>query len=115
MLENKWKNKALCKGARISDYFPIRISKENIDVLVDIYAICEKCPVNADCLQSAILNEEIGIWGRTTLSQRQQFISTVLDNEISNVTLQKCKDFIFFLTKNNIKPNERAYKSEIID
>lgn len=115
MLENEWKTQALCKGSKTSEYFPVRISNVNIDKVIEIFKLCEECPVNAECLESSIINEEIGIWGRTTLYQRQQFISNVLNQKISNVTLQKCKDFISFLTENDIKPTEHAYKSEIID
>lgn len=115
MIQDEWKDQALCKGSRTSDYFPVRITRENIDTLTEIFELCEKCKVNAECLESAIVNEELGVWGRTTLRQRKQFIKNILDKKISNLTLEKCKDFISFLTKNNIKPSERAYKLEITD
>jgi len=34
--------------------------------------ICATCPIVVQCLQYAILNQEDGIWGGTTPSERKQ-------------------------------------------
>jgi WhiB family redox-sensing transcriptional regulator len=36
-------------------------------------AICASCPIAVQCLQFAIANEELGIWGGTTAEERKRF------------------------------------------
>ena len=49
-------------GRNISKYINIAAAKK----------ICDSCPLKAPCLEYAIRNVEIGIWGGTTEEQRKQ-------------------------------------------
>jgi len=113
MLEDdQWKDQASCKGLNLNDFFPVRISKENSDKVIEIIYLCESCPVNAECLYDAVWNDSVGIWGRTTYRQRKRFVTKVLQGKRSNITLKKCKDFITYLSENNILPSKKAYKAD---
>ena len=51
-------------------FFP---EKGDIDGAVKAIAICEKCPVRADCLKESLENNErIGIWGGTSGRTRRR-------------------------------------------
>jgi WhiB family redox-sensing transcriptional regulator len=66
LLDNQgWKADALCKEYPLLSWFP-RTGEPNDKQK----AVCQRCLVRADCLQSALDNYEIhGIWGGT--SQRE--------------------------------------------
>lgn len=36
--------------------------------------ICSVCPVNNVCLQHALQNKEVGVWGGTTTNQRAKML-----------------------------------------
>jgi len=113
MLENdEWKNEAACKGLPLSDFFPVRISKDNSAKVKELILLCESCPVNAECLYDAVWNDSVGIWGRTTYRQRRSFVTKVLKGKRSNITLLKCKNLIQHLTDNKIMPTQKAYKAD---
>jgi len=62
-----WMEKALCKGQDQTYWFPKTATPKGGNVsrrkIREAIATCEKCPVRAICLQSAIENNEEGIWG----------------------------------------------------
>ena len=114
MLEDdKWKQKASCKGSDLNDFFPVRIGKNNSEKVYSIMNLCEKCKVNAECLYDAIWNDSVGIWGRTTYRQRLTFFRKHLNSKRSNLTLDKCRQFISHLSSNNILPNRKSVNSDI--
>lgn len=59
-------------------FFPqegLDFAGRNISKYVDIAAakkICNSCPLKLPCLEYALMNVEIGIWGGTTEEQRKQ-------------------------------------------
>lgn len=62
-----WRELAACRGMDTRIFFPeqgedIRIPK----------AVCESCPVSAECLAEAEENHELGVWGGTTRRGRGQ-------------------------------------------
>lgn len=63
----EWMTKALCAGADVNVWFPANV--KDIEAAKEI---CAKCPVIADCLDTAI-NDRIGygIWGGKTADERK--------------------------------------------
>lgn len=37
-------------------------------------AVCAVCPVKIHCLEHAIANDEVGIWGGMTTNERRKFV-----------------------------------------
>ena len=61
-----WKAEAACVGRTDKDWYADF-------VMPDVAAICGRCPVRTDCLMEALgrrLDEDVGIWGGTSVSQR---------------------------------------------
>lgn len=66
-----WQREAACRGLGLGEsqtiFFPSR--GESVE---DARAICEGCPVAAECLDFALEHHCIGVWGGTTERQRRQ-------------------------------------------
>jgi len=66
-----WQREAACRGLGLGEsqtiFFPSR--GESVE---DARAICEGCPVVAECLDFALEHHCIGVWGGTTERQRRQ-------------------------------------------
>ena len=63
----RWQDRAACNGKQHLDWFGESLTFETA-------RLCNDCPVKFDCLMEALArneNEDIGIWGGTTLSQRR--------------------------------------------
>lgn len=60
--------RAACRGHGHDLFF----SDEALDVLA-AKAICAACPVQAECLQKALDNDEHGIWGGLTEVERRLY------------------------------------------
>lgn len=60
---------AACASANPEWFFP---DEENPQVgyIAKAVEVCSKCPIAERCLQIALANEDIGIWGGTTFEQR---------------------------------------------
>lgn len=50
--------------------------------------ICSACPVKTPCLDHAIKNKEVGVWGETTTNQRTKMVRSqrVIINRINKRT-----------------------------
>lgn len=76
-MTERWWNSAKCIGmtqlffARDEESTTIRQMRES-----RAKAICAECPVQHECLQSALANAESGIWGGTTERERQRMMRT---------------------------------------
>ena len=55
----QWREKAACQGEPIDSFFPVSITKSNIDETTRIYSLCERCPVIVDCMHEALLRDYI--------------------------------------------------------
>lgn len=73
-----WRAHAACAGTDPEAWFPGRRRKafgENISAyeaeVARLTAICDRCPVEADCLRDALEHDAAGIWGGTTAEQRR--------------------------------------------
>jgi WhiB family redox-sensing transcriptional regulator len=66
-----WQREAACRGLGVEEsraiFFPSR--GESID---EAKAICRHCPVTQECLDFALANRCIGVWGGTTERQRRR-------------------------------------------
>ena len=61
-----WMAEALCSGAMTDLFFP-----EQFEIADPaIKRLCGRCPVREACLQYALDNDEVGIWGGTDDRQR---------------------------------------------
>ena len=69
--ELAWQREAACRGLGVAEsraiFFPAK--GESID---QARAICERCPVTQQCLEFAMANGCIGVWGGTSERQRRQ-------------------------------------------
>lgn len=67
MPENDWRDEALCAQTDPDAFLP---EKGGAALMAQAIAICNTCPVRQACLDYAVANNEIGIWGATTNAQR---------------------------------------------
>ena len=63
----EWMDDALCREVDTEIFFP-GPGEPNRDALM----VCRKCRVQSDCLSYALKYPSLGIWGGTTLKERQQ-------------------------------------------
>lgn len=72
----EWHLRAACFGTE-ADYFfspdsSVTDQYEEQAVIEARYFFCDHCPVRNDCLESALLNGDVGIWAGMTTYQRNQ-------------------------------------------
>ncbi len=66
-----WTKEALCKTSSINmDTF--FFDEHGLKQIKLAKAICSACPVQEECLDFAVRNLEIGIWGGTTTKERKK-------------------------------------------
>ena len=70
--------KGLCRGNHSYLFFPpstVERKEERDRREVKAKAICDACPVEADCLEFALeIKEPYGIWGGLTETERRQVV-----------------------------------------
>ncbi len=91
--ESTWRKKALCfkiKGVNTSIFFA---SPKSNDIL-KAKAICTTCSVAAECLQSSLVYQYGGVWGGKTEEERSFITKVLLSNDLTNLTIKKCKDLL---------------------
>ena len=71
MTDNEWLQDANCKGASTRVFFIYREDKNQRQRREAAYTICRECVVRQECLDYAIVNNEVGIWGGTTDKARR--------------------------------------------
>lgn len=65
----EWHKLAACRNVSGRIFF-----EEAVRVIVrEAKAICNVCPVRQRCLDFAIRNEEVGIWGGMTTTERRRY------------------------------------------
>jgi WhiB family redox-sensing transcriptional regulator len=63
-----WHTLANCRNVSGRIFF-----EEAVRIIVkEAKAVCNKCPVRERCLDFAIRNEEVGIWGGMTTTERRR-------------------------------------------
>lgn len=63
----EWMGEALCREVDFNLFFP-----EDPVQSQQARRVCSRCPVRQDCLTYALENPVWGVWGGTTLPQRQK-------------------------------------------
>lgn len=72
---------ANCATADPEAFFPERGANEYSNVLAK--RVCKTCPYKSPCLEWALENKEMGIWGGTTESDRRK-IRRTRKNRVDN-------------------------------
>jgi WhiB family redox-sensing transcriptional regulator len=62
-----WLAEAACRGADTNLFYPDTVGCKASEAAKDI---CQGCPVVTECLDWAMRNTEIGVWGNTTDKER---------------------------------------------
>lgn len=75
-LDTSWKMRAFCRGVDTALFFnpkeAKRIKRE----------FCAHCPVKRECLESALLRDEYGVWGETNTTEREKQYSQTFRNSM---------------------------------
>lgn len=70
-----WRDRARCAGEPVRLFFTEDLIGGARHRIVKptprAQAMCDTCPVGGECLSEALLNDEQGVWGGTTYSQRK--------------------------------------------
>jgi len=78
-MDRSWQLKGLCRGNHSYLFFPpstVERKEERERRELKAKAICNVCPVNADCLEFALeIREPYGIWGALTETERRQVLA----------------------------------------
>lgn len=61
MSKHNWKNKSMCLNMDTNIFFDKYENSEELRLAVD--ELCIKCPVQRECLASAVTRQEWGVWG----------------------------------------------------
>jgi hypothetical protein len=107
-----WRDSAACKGMSVDDFFPVTITKSNIDSVRSIYAMCAICPVATHCLYEAIASSRDGIWGHTTYKQRQSYVKHILNNNLENFSIEDCTEILKDIKRIKLAPNAIYKKAQ---
>lgn len=80
-----WEDDSLCQSVDIyvgeAFFTPeLRHEKENMRLISIAKGICGDCPVKQECLDAAVIrDEQYGIWGGTTPSERRRYVKTLVE------------------------------------
>jgi WhiB family redox-sensing transcriptional regulator len=72
-VEESWLDQAACAKTNPDLFFPPRGVGRRSKHAQAAKEICAGCPVRRDCLQWALDNDEVGIWGGLTQRERVVF------------------------------------------
>lgn len=56
-----WRDQAACLGADTEQFFPPKTSRSDVNAVR--VKFCNRCPVQDECLATALRNGEYGVWG----------------------------------------------------
>jgi WhiB family redox-sensing transcriptional regulator len=74
-----WQAFAACRGSDRDVFFPSRG-----EAIGEAVAICQGCPVRAECLEYALINnEQFGVWGGLSERQRKRIRARRRDQQAS--------------------------------
>lgn len=72
-----WRDRSLCRDSDPELFFPIGTTGHAIDQIDAAKEVCERCTVQAECLEFALAtNQEAGVWGGTTEDERRRLRRT---------------------------------------
>lgn len=68
-----WRRDAACRDTSPDLFFPIGTTGQALVQIDQARAVCDACPVQAECLQFALAtNQDSGVWGGTTEEHRRK-------------------------------------------
>jgi WhiB family redox-sensing transcriptional regulator len=68
-----WRRHSLCRDTDPDLFFPVGTTGAALVQIDEAKAVCRICPVQADCLQFALVtNQDSGIWGGTSEEERRK-------------------------------------------
>jgi WhiB family redox-sensing transcriptional regulator len=72
-LGTDWRAEAACsEPATTNLFFPVGVTGQAEIQIRQAKAVCQECPVKAECLEFAITtNQEYGVWGGTSEDERR--------------------------------------------
>ena len=72
--DSPWRHRAACADMPTEMFYLDGVGGRNQenrpDPLEPAKAVCRRCPVIEPCLEQALINDEFGIWGGTTVYER---------------------------------------------
>jgi len=83
--DTEWIQEANCKGTNTRTFFIYREDKNQRQRREAAYQVCRTCDVRQECLDYAIVNQEVGIWGGTTDKDRR-LLRRHAQNRTNNVS-----------------------------
>ena len=73
--DDRWRVEASCRHTDPDLFFPIGTTGPAIDHIAQAKAVCGACPVQAPCLEYALLNRiDHGVWGGTSERERRRIL-----------------------------------------
>lgn len=68
-----WRHGAACRDSDPDLFFPAGETGLALDQAKAAKAVCQQCPVRAECLEFALVsNQEAGVWGGVTEVERRK-------------------------------------------
>lgn len=100
-----WREEALCRKEKIhtSHFFAMNADNKSVLSVSHALSVCERCPVKTNCLFESIKYNYDGVWGGTVYRQRLHFIREKLDNDVNNLTMEHCSEFIQMAKIQNVR------------
>ena len=89
--EEDWRMNRACAGVNTSVFFPLKITSSTISQAM---SYCKNCSVRAECIQTAVIYGYDGIWGGSTMAQRNYLIKNEFNNITENFTLSDAKKML---------------------
>lgn len=95
-----WKDSAACIDEPDELFFPIGETGPYAVQAEQAKAVCRRCPVQVECLRTALTNNEAGVWGGMTDRERRnlknkttaaQYATVDALYELLTVTLPPCE------------------------
>lgn len=84
-----WREQAVCAQLDTDIFFP---PKNTYPLVQAAFSYCKQCPVKIDCLQIAVVYSYDGIWGHSTMGQRQYVLKEHFNNDSSNFTYEDAQE-----------------------
>lgn len=74
--DSGWRDRAACRDTDPDLFFPVGTTGVAVEEIEAAKALCQSCPVCAQCLDFALeANQEAGIWGGTSEDERRRMRS----------------------------------------
>lgn len=72
--KGNWQERGVCRTEDPELFFPIGNTGPALAQIDRAKAVCNRCPVIDTCLKVALENDEHGVWGGRSESERQEIV-----------------------------------------